>query len=307
MRCLLTFLLLLCGLLSACGDATAPEVPHVALLQYVPHPALDAIRDGILAQFAADSFAMVLTEHNARGEAATAAAIAGQLATTRPDLVIAIATPAAQACARALTDIPVIFAAVSDPVAAGLVRSLEEPGGNLTGTSDRTPVERQVALIRQYQPSLTRLAVISTPAEIGARAVTGRLRAVCAAQGLTLVERSVNDSATVATAVHSLRGEADALYMTLDNTVAAAWPALLRSCQDLRLPLYPADGTYVPLGGVATVATDNHALGAATARLAMAVLRGADPATLPVVTGDGTAILRNDTAALAFGLTPPPA
>lgn len=307
MRRLLPFLFLLCGLLSACGDAAAPAQPRVALLQYVQHPALDAIRDGILAQFAADSFAVVLTEHNAQGEAATAAAIAGQLAATRPDLVIAIATPAAQACAQALRDIPVIFAAVTDPVAAGLVRALDRPGGNLTGTSDLTPVAAQLALIRRYQPALRRLAVISNPAEVNAQVINRRLQDACAAQGITLVRRSVSSSSEVREAALSLRGEADALYMTLDNTVAAAWPVLLRSCRDLRLPLYPADGTYVPSGGIASVAIDNRSLGAATARLAMAVLRGADPAALPVVTCDGTAVLRNDTAAAAFGLVPPPA
>lgn len=306
MRCLL-LLCLLCALLSACGETTAPAVPRVALLQYVQHPALDAIRDGIIAQFAADSFAIILTEHNAQGEVATATTIASQLATTRPDLVIAIATPAAQACAQALRDLPVVFAAVTDPVAAGLVRSLDRPGGNLTGTSDMTPVAAQLALIRRYQPALRRLAVISNPAESNSQVINRRLQEACAAQGITLVRRSVSSSSEVREATLALRGEADALYMTLDNTVAAAWPVLLRSCHDLRLPLYPADGTYVAPGGIASLSIDYRQLGAQTAHLAMAVLRGADPAALPVVTCDGTAVLRNDTAALAFGLVPPPA
>ncbi|HNW91450.1 MAG TPA: ABC transporter substrate-binding protein [bacterium] len=294
----ITLLLLPAG----CGQqlSSLPEPPRIALVQFVRHPALDRIRHGIMAQFADDSQPVAWQHYDAHGDAAAATAVAAQLSASRPDLIIAIATPAAQACAERIKDLPIIFAAITDPAAAGLVQALDRPGGNLTGTRDLTPVEEQLALILRLQPGLTRLAVISNPAEVNSRSITRRLRTACAASNISLVERTVSSTPDVPAAAQSLRGEADALYFSIDNTVAAAWPELLAASRALRLPLYPADGSYVAQGGVATVAIDNEALGRQTAKMAQRVLAGAAPALMPVEICAGTRVETNDTELVRY-------
>ncbi|MCW8858464.1 MAG: ABC transporter substrate-binding protein, partial [Deltaproteobacteria bacterium] len=126
----------------------------VSFNQIVEHPALDALRQGVKDELSAQGLKVTYHDHIAQGNIATANLIAKQILGEQPDVAVGIATPTAQACAQAIKSLPIIFAAVTDPVGAGLVKSLERPGGNVSGTSDMSPIDRQLELILEFLPKL---------------------------------------------------------------------------------------------------------------------------------------------------------
>ncbi len=295
--------LLTAGCTSGRNGGTAGK-PTVAIVQFVEHPVLDRVRQGFVDYLAQKNINVEISYHNAQGDMATSSMIAQQLASQGPDLVVAIATPAAQACCRAIKDRPVLFAAISDPVSAGLVASLEHPGGNATGTSDLPPVAEQVGLILKYQPHCRSIGAVYNPAESNSEIQIKTLQKTCSERQLDLKLASANSSSEVLQAAQSIAGDVDAMYMIGDNTVASAFASLLKACNDARKPLYGAESSFVSQGAVATVSIDYRKQGARTGALAERILAGADPADMPVETDDTQEVIVNREAMTRFGIKP---
>ncbi|PNU19121.1 ABC transporter permease [Geothermobacter hydrogeniphilus] len=274
----------------------------VSFNQIVEHPALDALRQGIKDELKAEGFQVNYHDHIAQGSIATANLIARQMLGEQPDVAVGIATPTAQACAQVIRTIPIIFAAVTDPVGAGLVTSLEKPGGHITGTTDMSPVGRQIELIQSFIPGAKTLGVIYNSGEANSVTIVKVLKEEAARRGLRVEEATVSNSAGVTQAAKSLVGRADAIYIPTDNTVVSAFEAIVKVGQQNRLPVFAADTDSVKRGAIAALAVDYYQMGRQTGEMVGRVLKGADPATMPVETLREFKIHLNPASAEKMGL-----
>lgn len=274
----------------------------VSFNQIVEHPALDALRQGVKDELQAQAFEVKFHDHIAQGNISTANLIARKILDEQPDVVVGIATPTAQACAQAIKDTPIVFAAVTDPVGAGLVPSLENPKGHITGTTDMSPVDRQLALILELQPGLKRLGVIYNSGEANSLAIVKVLRETAATKGLQVEEATVTNSAGVFQAAKSLVGRADAIYIPTDNTVVSAFEAVTKVGYDNRLPVFAADVDSVGRGAIAALAVDYYRMGRQTGEMVARILRGEKPEDMPVETLREFQIHLNPGSAKKMGL-----
>lgn len=295
--------------MSGFAVSAEPKVFRIGVVQIVQHPALDAARDGFVASLKQQGYVdgknVRFDFQSAQGDFATAQAIAQKFVADRVDVILAISTPAAQACANATKDIPILFTAVTDPVAAQLVKSLKQPGTNITGTSDLTPVEQQLRLLSQIAPKAKRVGVVLNPGE--ANSVVQMQLAESAARKLrmTLVKAPAMSSAGVFEAAQSLVGKVQAIYVPTDNTVVSAIESVVKVANANRLPLIVGEENGVYRGALATVGINYYDLGVQTGEMAVKVLRGAKPSTLPVEYQSKISKVVNLKTASVIGLTLP--
>ncbi|GFK93147.1 hypothetical protein NNJEOMEG_00978 [Fundidesulfovibrio magnetotacticus] len=288
----------------AAGSALAQQ-KVISITQIVEHPALDNARKGFMDEFKAMGVDVKFNVHIAQGNPATNVQIAQQMLDEKPDLVLAIATPGALVSAQKIKGIPVVFTAVSDPVGAGLVKSMQAPGGNLTGMTDMPPVEKQLELIKTLVPKAARLGIVYNAGEANSVSQVEAAKAAAAKLGLAVVEATVTNSGGVFQAAKSLVGKVDAVYVPLDNTVVSAFESLVKVCEENKLPLFSSDNESVAKGAVAALAVDYYAMGKQTARLARKVLDGAKPAEVPVESLTNLDVHLNLKAAKAQGVEVP--
>lgn len=282
---------------------------QVGITQIVEHPALDAARQGFIDRLAELGYAegtdVVYDIQSAQGDPGTALTIAQKFAADRVDLVLAIATPTAQAAAQAIRDIPILITAVTDPVAAELVDSIERPGGNVTGTSDLTPVRSQLELLKALVPSAGRVGVIYNAGEVNSVVQVELARDAAADLGLQIVEATAVNSSEVLQAAQSLVGRVDAIYVPTDNTVVSAIEAVVLVAERARLPLIAGEDLSVEQGALATVGLDYYQLGRQTADIAQRVLQGENPADIAIEYQDEMSIVLNLGAAARMGVSIP--
>ncbi|WP_391347489.1 ABC transporter substrate-binding protein [Azospirillum sp. A23] len=315
----MSFTRLLCAaaaLAAFVGPIAAPvsaiaQSKTVAITAIVQHPALDATRNGIVEALKDAGFVQGQTlkveYQSAQGNPATAAQIARQFAGSRPDVIVPISTPSAQAVAAATRDIPVVFTAVTDPISAQMVKSMDKPGANITGLSDMAPVGEHVALIREILPQVKRIGVLYNPGEPNSIVLVKALKDEAAKVGLSVVEASVPKSSDAQPAVRSLVGKADAVYIPLDNTVVSALESVIAVGQQAKLPIFSADTDSVARGTVASVGFDYFQVGKQTGAIVARVLKGEKPGDIPVALAKGTDLFVNPKSAAAMGVTLPDA
>ncbi|WP_426398996.1 ABC transporter substrate-binding protein [Ralstonia sp. R-29] len=301
------------GLLLSCLCA-APAFARdraVAVTAIVEHPALEAVRDGIKDELKAEGFEsgknFKLAYYSAQGNPATAAQIARQVAGEGADVIVGISTPSAQAAAAATKTIPVVFAAVTDPISAKLVAGEGAMGGNVTGVSDRPPVDYQVSLIKMMLPSAKRLGVIYSPGEANSVAQFALLKASAEAAGLSIVEAPAVKSSEVQTAAKSLVGRIDVLYVPADNAVVSAIDAVLSVMAKAKVPVIAPDEQAVEKGAIASIGFDFYQLGRQTGGIVAEILKGQPAGSIAWQYGSGTSLVLNARTAKLLGLDLPPA
>ena len=277
----------------------------VSFNQIVEHPALDALRQGVKDELSAQGLTVRYHDHIAQGNIATANLIAKQILGEQPDVAVGIATPTAQACAQAIKDIPIVFAAVTDPVGAGLVQSLNKPGGNITGTSDMSPIDRQLELILEFLPKMKTIGVIYNSGEANSVTLVRILKEEASKKGISVEEATVSNSAGVFQAAKSLIGRADAVYIPTDNTVVSAFEAITQIGYQAKLPIFAADTDSVARGAIAALAVDYYKMGRQTGEMVSRVFKGANPAEMPVETLREFKIHLNPGSAAKMGLEVP--
>ncbi|QCO01059.1 ABC transporter substrate-binding protein [Azospirillum argentinense] len=291
--------------------AAFAQTKTVAITAIVEHPALDATRDGVIEALKAAGYTpgdtLKVEYQSAQGNPATAAQIARQFAGARPDVIVPISTPSAQAVVASTRDIPVVFTAVTDPVGAQLVRSLDKPGANVTGVSDMAPVAEHVALIREIVPSVKRLGVLYNAGEPNSVSLVKALKDEAQKAGLTVVEATATKSADAQPAARSLVGKADAIYVPLDNTVVSALESVVAVGQQAKLPVFSADTDSVARGTVASIGFDYRQVGRQTGEAVVRILKGEKPGDVPVTFAKGTDLFVNPKSASAMGVTIPEA
>ncbi len=278
----------------------------ISVNQIVEHPALDAVRQGFMDYFKKAGLKAEYNVHIAQGNPSTNVQIAHQILGENPDLILAISTPSAQAVAQKIKNIPILATAVTDLVAAGLVKSMDKPGANVSGMTDMSPIARQVELIQEIQPGLKTLGVIYNAGEVNSVTLVNVLKEVCKAKGLELVEAPVVNSSGVFQAAKSLVGRVDAVYVPTDNTVISTLESVTKVSMDNDLPLYCADTDSVSRGAVAALAVDYYRMGVQSGKMAERILlQGANPATMPVESLGDLMLYANPKSAKEMGVTIP--
>ncbi len=301
--------LLLVTMLGSSLVLAAEDKIKIGITQIVEHPALDAARQGFideLAAFGYDEGRVIYDMQNAQGDFATAQAIAEKFVQGSVDLILAIATPTAQATANVTQDIPILITAVTDPVAAGLVESIEVPGRNVTGTSDLTPVAKQLELLKTIAPQAKRVGVLYNPGEANSLVQLDLAREAAAKLGLSLVEIPVDNSSSVYQSAQSAVGRVDVLYVPTDNTVVSALESVVIVAENAKLPLIVGETDSVRRGALATISIDYYNLGRQTGRMALEILeKGADPAVMPIQYLEDVELVLNLGAARRMGVELP--
>lgn len=303
-------------LLGACSasvsDSAASGAPSggagfsIGITQITTHPSLDAAREGFKKAFEDAGLEVEFDEQNAQGDQATATSIASKFAGADLDLVLAIATPSAQAAAQAITGTPILFTAVTDPVSAQLVDSLDAPGANVTGTTDMNPVADQISLVKQFAPGAKSVGIIYSSGEVNSEVQVELAKEAADKEGLEVVETTVTNSSEVQQAAQDLASKVDAIYVPTDNTVVSAFASVVQSAEDAKIPLIAGEGDSVANGGLATYGIDYFELGRQTGEMAIKILtEKADPATMPVQSQSEYALTVNTTTLKAIGLEMP--
>lgn len=289
---------------TASQGSDSGEAFRIGITQLVSHPSLDALVQGTQDAIEEAGLSADYDVQNAQGDISTAASIAGSFADANLDLVVAVTTPSAQAVVQAITDVPILFTGVTDPVAAGLVESWENPGANVTGISDKNPIAQQVELLTQIAPDATTIGIVYTSSEENSLVQVGWVEEEAAKLGLTVETATISNSSDLLQAAQSL--DVDAFWVPTDNTVVSAIETLIGVAEDKQVPVITSDGDSIARGAVATYAFNYYDMGLQTGRMAVKVLLGeATPADLPVETSEDLILYLNLDAAARMGVTIP--
>lgn len=301
-----------CGSSSSGGGASSStKVLKIGVSQIVTHPSLDAVRTNAIAEMAKEGYVdgqnIKVDFQNPAGDMNTLNTIAQTFATDKKDLVLAIATPTALAMAQAITDKPVVFAAVTDPVAAKLVKALDKPGGNVTGTSDMNPIDKQIGLIKEILPNAKTFGIVYSSGEPNSLVQVNMAKDAAAKMGLTVKTATITNSSEIQQAAQSLTGSIDAFFVPTDNTVVSGLEALVQVAESAKKPIITCDGDSVKRGCLAAYAIDYAKQGTQTGAMIVRILKGADPATMPVEFQTDPQLTVNPGVASKYGVTIPDA
>lgn len=290
----------------AAGPALAQQ-KSVAVTAIVEHPALDAVRDGVQQGLKQAGFEvgknLKWQYQSAQGNPGTAAQIARKYVGDRPDVIVAIATPSAQAVAAATKDLPLVYSAVTDPVAAQLVPGMAPSGTNVTGVSDQLALDKQVELIKRVVPQAKRVGMVYNPGEANSVVVVKQLQELLPKSGMTLVEAAAPRSVDVGSAARSLIGKVDVIYTSTDNNVVSAYESLVKVGNDAKIPLVASDTDSVKRGAIAALGINYRDLGVQTGRMVARILKGEKPGDIASETVSKTELHVNPGAAAKQGVT----
>ncbi|EAY67845.1 hypothetical protein BDAG_00538 [Burkholderia dolosa AU0158] len=292
--------------MAALALAAAAHAQTVKVLSIVDHPALDAIRDGVRAELKAQGYGddkLKWEYQSAQGNTGTAAQIARKFVGDRPDVIVAIATPAAQAVVAATKSVPVVYSGVTDPVAAQLVKGWGPSGTNVTGVSDKLPLDRQVALIKRVVPNAKTVGMVYNPGEANSVVVVKELKELLAKQGMTLKEAAAPRTVDIGPAAKSLIGKVDVIYTNTDNNVVSAYEALVKVANEAKIPLVAGDTDSVKRGGIAALGINYGDLGRQTGKIVARILKGEKPGAIASETSSNLELFVNTGAAAKQGVT----
>ncbi|NJP40072.1 ABC transporter substrate-binding protein [Oscillospiraceae bacterium HV4-5-C5C] len=283
----------------------------IGIMQLVEHNALDAAKEGFVDGLAAHGIVegenLTIDFENAQNDQSNAQTIAQQFAADSDiDLVLAIATPVAQAAVNAITDRPILVTAVTDPAASGLVKSNDAPGGNLTGTSDLNPVKEQMQLLTELVPDAKTVGIMYSSSEANSEVQAKLAETEAQALGLKTEIFTASASNEIQQVVESAVGKVDAIYIPTDNTFASSMAIVGQVAEEAKLPVIAGEENMMKAGALATVSLDYYKLGQQTADMAYDILvNGKDPATMPIEYQSDPVLAINQDFADAIGLTIP--
>lgn len=299
-----------CAAVSSIVTVNAAELennahPLVAVTAIVEHPALDAVRDGAkhaLEQAGYhDGQNLRFVYQSAQNRQSTAVQIARKFVGDQARAIIAIGTPSAQAAINATRDIPVIFSAVTDPVAAGLMKDPDHPDRNVTGVSDKTPVAEHVHLIKELFPTVKKIGYLYNPSETNSVAALKTLKAVAHENGLDIVESTAIQTSQVRNATLALVGKVDVIYITTDNTIVSALETAILVANENKIPFVAADPDSAKRGALVAAGVNYRDLGEVTGQMVVRLLRGEKVADMPMQVAPANNLILNKRTATAIG------
>lgn len=304
--------LMVVGLVAGCGSDSSSggdKTYKVGVVQLVEHPALDAANKGFVDGLASKGFKdnVKIDQQNAQGDQSNLNSIAQRFVSEREDLVLAIATPSAQAMANASRDIPILGTAITDYVTAKLVQSNEKPGGNVSGTTDMNPVEKQVDLIATILPNAKKVGILYSTNEINSQLQAERMKAHAKEKGIEVVEATVSNVNDVQQAAQNLVSQGvAAIYVPTDNIVASSMPNLVKITDAAKIPVFPGEDNLIKAGGLATYSVDYYQLGFQAGVMGAKILSGeAKVGDMPIEAQTNFKLVVNEEQAKRLGITIP--
>lgn len=252
----------------------------IGINQFAVHGSLDNCREGFIAGLAEEGFVegenLTILSENAQADSGLAAQISTNFAGQSVDLICAIATPSAQSAYSVgrKNDIPVIFTAVTDPVAAELAEEDGTPVGEVTGTSDKLPVEQQLEMIRKILPDAKKIGILYTTSEVNSASTLAEYKEKAPDYGFEIVESGVSATADIPLAADSILEQVDCLNNLTDNTVVASLPLILSKANEKNIPVFGSEIEQVKIGCLAAMGLDYVDLGKQTGHMAAKILKG---------------------------------
>lgn len=288
-------------------QSASSEKVKIGVLQFVTHDSLDEIYKGIKAGLEEGGYSttdnLEIDFMNAEADQSQVQTMSKKLVDNGNELLIGIATPAAQGLANATTELPIIMGAVTDPVGANLVSDLKNPGGNITGVSDQTPVADAVSLIKEITPDAKTIGVLYSSNEDNSKIQVEEFKAAAEEAGYTVLEYAVASSNELASTVEVATSKTDVLFTPVDNTVASAFSTVVSVANKTKTPIFTSVEDMVEGGGIASVTLSQYDLGVATGKMAAKILDGANPGDTPVqIFNEGTIVV-NQKVAKELGIT----
>ena len=303
------------GLLAGCGsdkaaDNSGDKQYKIGIVQLVEHDALDAANKGFVDGLKERGFEegknLVIDQQNAQADQSNLQNIGQRFVNDKVDLIYAIATPAAQTVANLTKDIPIVASAITDYEGAKLIKSNNEPGGNLTGTSDMNPIKEQIDLLLKITPNAKTIGCIYTSSEANSEIQFKAMKEYAESKGLKVESATISNVNDIQQAAHSLVGSVQAVYIPTDNVLASAIPTLISVTDEAKLPVICGEGGMVRAGGLATLGVDYYKLGFQTGVMAADILSGkAKPAEMAIQAQKDFKPVINMKSAAKIGLTVP--
>jgi putative tryptophan/tyrosine transport system substrate-binding protein len=291
------------------SSEAASKVPRVGIIQLISHDAMDSSRKGFMDGLAeagyVDGKTVIYDYQNAHGDISTLHTIAQKFARDNVDLIYALSTPAVQASSKATKTIPIVMGAITDPVAAGVVKSWQNSGNNITGIASKQPMDKTVEFYLLIMPKLKKLGVLYNPGERNSVDEVKDLEAVANQKGISLLLTPVTTSADVGVAASSLVGKVDAFVTPKDNTVTAGLEAGIKVARDHKIPFFSMDFDTVHRGTIIAFGPSFYDLGKIASKKAVLILKGEKPENIPISLGEKFYILINQKSALEQGVTIP--
>lgn len=275
-------------------------VKKIGVTQIVEHPSLDAIREGMYEALKDNGYEegnnLEIKFLNAQGSMENTMTIANEFASKDFDVVVGITTPSAQALFNKISEAPIVYSAVTDPVSAGL------EGDNITGVSDMTPVKKQLSLLKELLPEAKTVGMIYNSGELNSEIQVGIAKDVSEELGLEIVVTSITNSNEVSTALDSILGKVDALYVQKDNTLASAFPVIVKKADEKNIPIIGAVKDYVDGGALATDGPSEFEIGYQTGEMIVKILNGEEVKNIKPETVTDTKRDFNEDAAEKYGI-----
>jgi putative tryptophan/tyrosine transport system substrate-binding protein len=296
-------------LITNLSSANTPKI--VAITQIVAHPTLDKVRQGIIQGLKQENFIdkqnIIIDYQNANGNITLAAQIAKKFISQDSNVIIAITTPSAQTVASAAknTNIPIVFATVTDPIKAKLVSSLQHPTGNITGTSNPSAIKQQLKMIKQFLPKIKTLGLVINFSEINSVELLAQVQNEAKILGIKVKVAAAVNSSEVSSAGKSLVGKAQAILLLQDNTIASALPSLMKTMQKNKIPVFASFIEAVEQGAVAALAYDEYQIGVQTGIIAAKILNGKKPNDIPVEAPQKLSFIVNEKIAASLDIKIP--
>lgn len=284
----------------------ADTIKNVAITAIVEHPSLDQIRDGVKDELIASGFKLnenlQVQYRSAQGSSATAAQIARQFVAAKPDVIVAIATPSAQATVAATKQIPVVFAGITDPIAAKLIKNWEPTHNNVTGVSDYQEIGPQIEFMKKIVPNVKAVGYIYSPSEINSTVVLKNLQQQLSQQNISLIAVPAQRTADISTAANTLKGKVDLIYTTTDNNVVSAYESLVKFANENKIPLLASFPDAIERGAVAAYGMSYYDVGRQSGKLVVRVLNGEAPGNIMPEIGQALRLVVNIDAAKKQGI-----
>lgn len=296
--------------ITGCSAGSQKGKFSVGIIQFVEHEALDASREGFIAALADNDYKdgekITIDYQNAQADSSNMSTISDRFVSKKVDLILAIATPAAQAIAGKTTEIPILGTAITDYVVARLADSNEAPGGNVSGTTDMNPIKEQIDLLVKLVPAAKTVGVLYNSSEDNSILQAKIAKEAIEALGLKYTEVTVSNSNEVQQATQSIVNQCDAIYIPTDNTFASAMPVVHGVTSESKTPVICGESGMVNKGGLATLGINYYDLGYQTGLMAVKIFEGkAKPATMPIESASGFDFAINGTVAGEIGLEIP--
>ena len=297
--------LLVMGALAGCGNSGSSDEYTIGVLQLTEHSALDAANKGFCQAIKKSGLKVKIDQKNAQNDQSACKTIADKFVGDNVNLIFAIATPAAQAAQQSTSDIPIVGTAITDYAASKLVKSNKKPGGNVTGTSDLTPVAEQLEMMTKVLPDAKKVGLLYCTAESNSDIQISAAKKELDKLGLEYKDYTVSSSNEIQSVVESAVGKIDVLYSPTDNTIAAGAAQVGQICKENKLPFVTGEEGMCKAGGLFTLSINYKDLGYKAGEMAVKILKGkAKPADMPIeyLSTKNLVVVKNEEMAKAIGV-----